>query len=121
MFLYIVFFGSLLGLILLFSLKIYELDHGVKFFSVARFRVDSVLRQKLLTISTHTKFVNGRTFRLLVLFLLEQLRRLLARGWIALEESKLGRVIRGTEISPRNGKTSDFLKQIENEKKDNQL
>ena len=118
---YYIFFGSLTGLVLLFAFKIYELDHGVKFFSVARFRADSALRQRLLTVSTYTQFINGRTFRLLVLFLLEHLRRLVARGWFALEESKLGRIIRGTEITPGNGRTSNFLKQIEDDKKGNQL
>ena len=73
MLIYIAFFGSFLGIATMLALKMYELQNGAKFFSVARYRVDTLLHKRMEDLSTYSRYANRHTFRAVLILLFEYL------------------------------------------------
>ncbi len=118
MLLYVTFFGSLLGISTMLALKVYELQNGTKFFSVARYRADSLLHKKMADLSAYSRYANRHTLRAILAILFEYAVRGLSHLIATLKETKLWAMVRGQGIAKREGVSSEFLNQIEENKKD---
>jgi hypothetical protein len=109
-----VFFASLAGLVLLLLFKLYELNRGVKPLSATRYRLDSILRGKAEGVWHYIRYINFETFRLLGIFILEEIRRAAVKLLRKIEQTKVGETVRGRNIPVRNGNgtNSEYLKGV---------
>jgi len=108
----VTFFASLSGILILFCFKIFELKRGVKPFSVHRYKFDAVLRNKVEHATGFIKYANFETGKLLVLFIISELKDFAIVILRKLEDSKIGETVRGRNIPKGNGNgtNSAFLK-----------
>ncbi len=108
----ILFYISLLGLLTLLVLKLWELKRGVKPFSVIHYKADIALRKYMAVVRANLRYLNLSTLRLLAVFLFEQGRDFLRKLFSRVEGSKLFAMIRGRDIVKGNGTVSSFLKKL---------
>ena len=118
MLIYIAFFGSFLGIATMLALKMYELQNGAKFFSVARYRVDTLLHKRMEDLSTYSRYANRHTFRAVLILLFEYAVRGLIYLAGVLKETRLWAMVKGQGIAKREGVSSEFLNKIEENRKE---
>ncbi len=112
----ILFYGSLLGLCIFFVVKIVELNRGTKPFSAMRYQVDLYLKRKFESLLYYLRFVNKNTARLLIIFLLTELRGVLSKLFHIINEMKWVKTIKGKQEITSNGNSSpsSFLRDMGN-------
>jgi hypothetical protein len=108
-----VFFASLCGLFVLFSLKIREMKVGGKSFSVLRYKLDIFLHHRTRSIKNYYKYLNKDTFRLLLVFLTAKFQAWVILGAGKLKSTKIFQMIQG-KIAPKGttSAVSSFLKDV---------
>lgn len=107
------FFISLLGIVTLLSLKVWELTRGAKPFSVLRYRLDMLFRKKALVIRQWLHLLNGRTLRLILAFIVANVGEWLSRVTTRVRESHLFKTVKGKVIPGNgNGPVSEFLRDV---------
>lgn len=119
----ITFFGFLGGLTLLFLIKSYELNNGKKFLPEKRGKLDRILEDKTQDFLGLRRYLNLETLKLLIVFLLFELKRLIMFFFNKLEETKVGSMLNGKDIPSGSGggTSSAFLKgmaEIKNKEKE---
>lgn len=116
----IVFFSSLGALSLLLGFKIFELKRGIKPFSASRYTLDTSLRKKTDLILEYAKYLNWQTIKLLLLFIVSEVKDFVVYVVRKIEDTRLGLMVRGKDIPPNgngNGSGSTFLNSLKDERK----
>lgn len=110
----ITFFASLLGIILLIGFKVFELSYGVKPFSSFRYKLDAIIHDRTERVIRFAGYFNRETGKLLLLFVLSELKDLAIALLRRIEETKVGETVRGRNIPSGNGSgtNSSFLKEM---------
>ncbi len=106
------FFASLFGIIILLSLKTWELQRGAKPFSVLRYRLDILMRRQAEDFKSYGKYISWTTARLVLAFLVAKTTDILTIIWKKWNESKLFMLIKGKIIPRATGPVSAFLKDV---------
>ena len=114
-----VFFLSFGGIVILLSLKTWEISRGAKPFSVFRYRMDIVARKVFEKLRYWSGYVNTRNARLFLAFLFVKIDQVFNS---LLEKSKQSRIflfVKGKILPPEGtGTVSAFLKDVAEFKKE---
>ena len=110
----ILFFVAFFGLVFLLGLKVFELRRGIKPLSASRYRFDAYLRRKADSVVGFFRFLNWQTVRLLLVFLLFEMKNLLVLLIRRVRESNMGEMVSGKNIPNGNGAgtSSTFLREV---------
>jgi hypothetical protein len=113
MWVFYLFYFSLLGIIILLSLKVWELKRGAKPFSVLRYRLDLFFRRKMEELRGYQKYLNTGTIRLTLAFLVAKASKYVSMFFEKVKESHLFKTIKG-KVSPGSGTgpVSAFLRDV---------
>lgn len=104
---------------MLLSLKVWEIRRGGKPFSVLRYRMDILVHKSGEQFRYWWSFVNTRTFRLILAFLVAKTGQIVSMGVGKLKESKLFRLVKGKILPPGGaGPVSAFLRDVAEFKKE---
>jgi hypothetical protein len=69
------FFLSLFGIVILFTLKVWELKRGSKPFSLLRYKLDLIARKQGQRLKHYASFVNTKTVRLVLAYIVASISR----------------------------------------------
>lgn len=108
-----IFYTSLSGIIILLSLKVWELKRGAKPFSVFRYRLDLFARRKTEEIRSYRKYLTAKVFRLALAYVVAMMSEYVSLFLDKLRESHLFKTIKG-KVNPGNGNgpVSEFLRDV---------
>ena len=107
-----VFLASLIGLVILLTLKSWELRRGAKPFSVLRYRLDILMRRKTDNLKEYAKYISWTTFRLALAFLVAKTTDVFSFFWKKWTDSRIFKLIKGNVIPKATGPVSAFLKDV---------
>ncbi len=107
-----IFFSSLAGILILISLKAWELHRGAKPFSVLRYRLDIIVRRSVENIKLHARYISWTTARITLAFIVAKIVDFLTLIWQKLTNSEFFKLIRGKVIPKASGPVSAFLKDV---------
>ncbi|MDO8492109.1 MAG: hypothetical protein Q7S34_00520, partial [bacterium] len=118
MWVFYLFFLSLFGIVILLSLKVWELHRGAKPFSVLRYRLDLFFRRKMEELRGYQKYLNTKTIRLVLVYLVAMASRYIGLLIGKIKESRLFQTIKGKVVPGNgNGPVSAFLRDVAEFKK----
>lgn len=106
------FFLSLLGIIILLSLKSWELRRGAKPFSVLRYRLDILMRRKTEDFKSFSRYISWATVRLTLAFLVAKIVDVFNLIWTKWTNSSLFKLVKGKVLPRATGPVSAFLKDV---------
>ncbi len=116
----IVFYISLTGLLTMVGLKLYEMNRGVKPFSVLHYKTDMALRKHAAIVNANLRYLNRETVWLFFLFLFSKGTAAAKGLWSRVEHLKLFEKIRGRNIMKGSGAVSAFLRKLSEKKLDSE-
>ncbi len=112
----IIFGTSLVGIVTLLSLKVWELKRGTKPFSVLRYKADVILRKEYANAKSYLRYFNRQTAYLLLLFILNELKEIFLvvfrKGQSVTSHPRFSQLFRGKQNLPFNSSSSRFLQDI---------
>lgn len=116
-----IFFASFGGIVVLLLLKVWELKRGAKPFSLLRYRLDLLVRSVGIKIRYYVRFVNTRTLRITLAFIVAKTSEFLFRIVSKIKNSKIFLLVMG-KILPKGGggTVSAFLKDVAEFKRDSE-
>ena len=107
-----IFFSSLVGIMILISLKAWELHRGSKPFSVLRYRLDILVRKSVENFKMHSRYISWATARITLAFLVAKMVDFMTLLWQKITNSEIFKIIRGKVIPKASGPVSAFLKDV---------
>ncbi len=112
----IIFGTSLLGIVTILSLKVWELKRGTKPFSVLRYKADVLVRKELGNAKQYLKYFNRQTAYLLFIFIITELKEVILivarKAQVIVNHPRFSHLFRAKQNVPFNSSSSPFLRDI---------
>jgi hypothetical protein len=103
----------LFGIVILFTLKVWELKRGSKPFSLLRYKLDLIARKQGQRLKHYASFVNTKTVRLVLAYIVASISRGVSVLMSKVRETRAFKVIRGKIIPDNhNSPVSAFLRDV---------
>ncbi len=107
------FFVSLLGIIVLLSLKVWELKRGSKPFSLFRYKLDLVMRRYTDRLKHYASFLNTKALRLVLAYVVARVSQGVSNTVVKLKNTTFFKKVRGKIIpDSHNSPVSAFLRDV---------